>query len=91
MPSERRGRRWFDIESNFLDPLWRGRTEVLLKGVIFCCKERILERWRLDWQEDKRFFKLVCRSNKDGKFILCTVEMKKRKSITLSFHKEMVW
>ena len=45
----------------------------LLKGFDFYCRERVLESWRLEWQEDNRSYRLECRTNMVERFLLCFV------------------
>ena len=55
----------------------------LLKGVNECRRKQVSDRWRLEWKEEKRSFRLECRSNKAGRFLLCE-GMGRGRSIALS-------
>ena len=43
------------------------------KGVVECYGRKIPKNWRVEWQEEKRYFLLECRSNRAGRFLLCLV------------------
>ncbi|WJZ82789.1 hypothetical protein VitviT2T_002517 [Vitis vinifera] len=45
----------------------------LLDGVEACCREGINRAWAFGWEEGNRKYRLECRSNEAGRFILCSV------------------
>ena len=57
----------------------------LLKGVEECCREKVTENWRKEWQEGKRIFKLGCGSNKAGRFLQCMVRDEEGKKHCIFF------
>ena len=60
---------------------------LFLKGVNECLREEVLESWRLVWKEEKRSFRLECRSNKAGRFLLCEIRDGEGKKHSLIFPK----
>ena len=57
----------------------------LLKGVNECRRKKVSDRWRLEWKEEKRSFRLERRSNKAGRFLLCEVRDGEGKKHSLIF------
>ena len=57
----------------------------LLKGVNECRRKKVSDRWRLEWKEEKRSFRLEHRSNKAGRFLLCEVRDGEGKKHSLIF------
>ena len=54
----------------------------ILMGVEECCKVSVLARRSFVWRENERFFRLECRENNVGRFLLCSdtdVEGKKHR------------
>ena len=45
----------------------------LLDGVEACCREGVNRAWAFGWEEGNRKYRLECRSNEAGRFILCSV------------------
>ena len=45
----------------------------LLKGVTECCREQVPEGCFSEWKEKDRIFRLECRSNRVGRYLICSV------------------
>ena len=48
------------------------RMNNLLMGVEECCKVSILARRSFVWRENERFFRMECKENNAGRFLLCS-------------------
>ena len=57
----------------------------VLKGVNECRRKKVSDRWRLEWREEKRSFRLERRSNKASSFLLCEVRDEEGKKHSLIF------
>ena len=44
----------------------------ILMGVEECCTDSVLARRSLVWRENGRFFRLECKENNVGRFLLCS-------------------
>ena len=56
---------WVRFGEESLGTLWKGVNE--------CCRKNVPDKWRIEWQEEKRLFSLESRENKAGCFLLCEV------------------
>ena len=52
---------------------WDASLSSLLDGVEACCRGSDDRSWSLVWEEGGRKYRLECRSNKEGRFLLCFV------------------
>ena len=59
----------------------------LLDGVEACCRGSDDRSWSLVWEERGRKYRLECRSNKAGRFFLCSVHDLETKRFCLIFPK----